>query len=235
MTTYKLAKFISHTGYCSRRKAEDLIISGVVTVNRQTISNCATIVNVYDKVTIFGKPVVLIDLPRLWIYHKIKGTITSYYDPQNRKTVFSQLPKGLPRLISVGRLDYNTEGLLLLTNSPTLAHHLENPHLGLVRKYKCRIFGQLSKTQIEQLKNGITINGTNYNSIIVKFLKNQGHNSWLILSLTEGKNREIRKVIEHFGCQVNRLIRLEYGKFCLNDLAKNSIIEVEHELFKEYL
>ena len=235
MITYKLAKFISHAGYCSRRKAEELILSGTVTVNQQVIVNCATVVNIHDHVAISGKTVELIYKPRLWIYHKAKGTITSHHDPQNRKTVFSQLPQGMPRLISVGRLDYNTEGLLLLTNSPTLAHNLESPNLSLIRKYKCRILGQLSKMQMEQLKTGITINGIRYKSIMTESLKTQGSNSWLIISLTEGKNREIRKVMEHFGCHVNRLIRLEYGKFCLNDLAKNSIMEIKSELFQEYL
>ncbi|MDJ1257746.1 MAG: rRNA pseudouridine synthase [Candidatus Midichloria sp.] len=232
---YRLAKFISHSGYCSRRKAEELILSSRVSVNNEIIVNCATLVEPQDKVLIADQEISLINQPRLWIYNKPKGIITTHNDPQNRSTVFSQLPPNLPRVISIGRLDYNTEGLLLLTNSPILAHHLESSHLGLIRKYKCRIFGHLSASHIKQLAAGIVINKIKYRSIKVELLKKQGNNSWIMVSLTEGKNREIRAVMERFGFQVNRLIRLEYGKFCLNDLAKNSIIEVNPKLFEEYL
>ena len=234
MTTYKLAKFIAHAGYCSRRNAEELILNAQVIVNGETITNCATVVSDKDKISVSNNQISIISKIRLWIYHKPRGVLTTHSDPQGRPTVFSQLPKALPRLISIGRLDYNTEGLLLLTNSPVLAHKLESPKLGLIRRYKCRIFGKITPLIQSKLNNGITIDGVVYRSIKIEFMKNQGDNNWIIISLTEGKNREIRRVMEYFGIDVSRLIRLQYGKFFLNNLTKSSILEIDEKFFGEY-
>jgi 23S rRNA pseudouridine2605 synthase len=236
MELYRLAKFISHAGYCSRRYAEQLIESGSVTVNGDVIKNCATKVSVDDKVVINDIRISLDEKPRLWIYNKPKEVITTHYDPEGRRSVFNELPKELPRVISIGRLDYNSEGLLLLTNSPKLAHLLENPKLSLERVYKCRVFGNIPNDMKIKAANGLNIAGINYRPIKIKIISSENRdNNWLLITLTEGKNREIRKVMKFFGLEVSRLIRISYGKFCLNDIEKNSIIELRRSDFEEYL
>ena len=234
-TTYRIAKFIAASGYCSRRDAEKLISANRVMLNNSIISDFAIKVTEKDDVRIDNKAISLNEKVRLWIYHKPAGMITTHKDPQGRPTVFANLPSNIPRVVSVGRLDYNSEGLLLLTNSGSLAHTLESPKRGIIREYKCRISGSLRKQDIAELAKGITIDGFRYGSIKVSFIKEQGSNSWVIMTLTEGKNREIRRAMAYFGREVSRLIRVRYGKFMLNDLDKGEMIEVEASDFIEYL
>lgn len=232
----RLNKFIAHAGFCSRRAAEALIFDGRVSINGIRIKNYATMVLENDAVMIDQQQLQLIQKIRLWKYHKIKGLITTHNDPYGRRNVFESLPKNLPRVVSIGRLDYNTEGLLLLTNSPTLAHLLEKPNIDIVRKYRCRAFGKISAQLIAEMRRGVKIGDLQYGSIIVeKDTHDDNNNVWLTISLTEGKNREIRNVMQHFGLEVTRLIRIQYGKFCLNDLEKNAIMEVAQSNFNEYL
>ncbi|MDR1561352.1 MAG: rRNA pseudouridine synthase [Holosporaceae bacterium] len=216
----RIAKKIAESGVASRREAEKLIKSGKVFVNNKQVSTPAFFVSDHDEIIVDGK-----SIPKkseeivIWKFHKPKGVITTKYDPQKRKTVFDFLKDINKRLISVGRLDFNSEGLLLFTNNGDLARKLELPSSGLKRKYRARIFGNLPKDKMETLKKGLTINGIKYKPIDVKIDKISGSaNFWATITLLEGKNREIRKIIQYFGCVVNRLIRTGYGPFELGDL-----------------
>ena len=232
---YRLAKFVAHSGYCSRRDAEKLIIKGLILVNGVVVTNCATMVTASDEVMVHGRKINIIKYPRLWLCNKPKGCITTHNDPQGRTTLFSLLPTDMPYVISVGRLDYNTEGLILLTDSPKLARYLEHPSSEITRQYKCRIFGALSDDHLRQLKNGVCVDGIQYGCIHGEFIKTQGAYTWVMLSLKEGKNREIRKIIKYFGFEVCRLIRVQYDKFHLNMLVKNFTMELGIESVNEYM
>ena len=232
---YRIAKFIAASGYCSRRSAENIIAENRVSVNGVVITDFAIKVSEDDCIRIDGKEIRLASAIRLWMYNKPAGMIISHSDPEGRRTVFNSLPSTMPRVISVGRLDYNSEGLLLLTNSGALAHVLEKPNHKIVREYKCRISGTLQDNEIKILAQGIVIDGFRYSGIKAKTISTQGRNSWIMLSLTEGKNREIRRVMEYFGLDVSRLIRVRYGKFMLQDLPKEGIMEVDASHFAEYL
>ena len=217
---------LARAGIASRREAERLIEAGRVALNGQVLTSPAVNIGPNDIVTLDGAPIADREPPRLWRYHKPPGLLTTHKDPKGRVTVFDQLPKDLPRVISVGRLDYNSEGLLLLTNDGAVARQLELPSSGVVRWYRARAFGRASQEKLDRLKTGITVDGVAYGSIEAKLERGQGANVWITLALSEGKNREVRKVLEALGLKVNRLIRVAYGPFELGDLAPGAVEEV---------
>lgn len=220
----RLAKAISDSGYCSRREAEKLILVGSVTVDGERITTPAFNVTT-NLIAIDGKQLSSQTQTRLWLYHKPAGLVTTHSDPQGRPTVFQNLPKNLPRVISVGRLDLNSEGLLLLTNSGDLARELELPVNKLERVYKVRAHGKFDIKALQKAIYGIKIEGEYYRPSKIDLIK-AGSNSWFEVILHEGKNREIRKIFAHFGLEVNRLIRLSYGRWKLNDLKVGEVREV---------
>lgn len=229
----RLAKIIAHAGVCSRREAEKLIAEKRVTLNGKPVTTPATLVGEGDVVAVDGEIISEPERARLWLYHKPKGLVTTHKDPQNRPTVFDALPKTLPRVISVGRLDLNSEGLLLLTNDGGLARHLELPSTGWVRRYRVRIHGR--PQGLERLKHGITVEGVAYAGVEAEVERQQGANCWLRVGLKEGKNREIRKIFEHLGYPVNRLIRVAYGPFQLGTLPVGEVREVSQQVLREQL
>jgi len=222
----RIAKLMARAGLCSRRDAEKLIDEGRVVVNGEVIRSPALNVGAEDSVVVDGKPLPKLEPPRLWRYHKPAGLVTTSRDEQGRATVFDNLPKDMPRVISVGRLDLNSEGLLLLTNDGELARKMELPENGLRRTYRVRIRGVIDEKKFALLKEGIVVDRIHYGSIDVKVDRQQGSNAWLEVTLTEGKNREIRRVMEHIGYDVNRLIRIRYGYFFLGQLPRNNVDEV---------
>ena len=227
----RIAKRLSRSGICSRREAERWLADGRVTVDGEKISKPATLVTDQSIITVDGKRVAQPEQPKLWRYHKPRGVLSTNSDPENRSTVFDHLPKNLPRVMLVGRLDFNSEGLLLLTNDGELARSLELPSTGWVRQYRVRAYGPLDESRLGSLAGGITVEGIKYQGIQAQLDKRQGDNSWITVSLQEGKNREIRKVMEYIGLRVNRLIRIAYGPFELGELHRDTIREVSaHEL-----
>jgi 23S rRNA pseudouridine2605 synthase len=231
----RLAKRMAGAGLCSRREAEKWIADGRVTVSGKVITTPAFNVNESDVITVDGNPLQEKTTAQLWLYHKPAGLVTTHKDPQGRPTVFSALPKELGRVISVGRLDLNSEGLLLLTNDGALARKLELPSTGWIRRYRVRVYGMVTPAMLEQMKNGVTVEGVRYGSVEATVDSEKGDNSWVTVSLTEGKNREIRKIFEHFGCKVNRLIRLSYGPFQLGNLARGEVKEVSNKVLKSFV
>jgi 23S rRNA pseudouridine2605 synthase len=231
----RVAKVIARSGLCSRREAEALIGAKRVSVNGAIIESAALDILPADTVLVDGKPLSLREPPRLWRYHKPKGRVTTHKDPEGRPTVFEALPEGLPRLISVGRLDFNTEGLLLLTNDGDLARHLELPATGWTRRYRVRAFGEVSETQLRDLAGGLTVSGMTYGPIEASLEREQGGNVWISVSIREGKNREVRRIMEHLGLTVNRLIRVSFGPFMLGDLETGQIEEVKTAVLKDQL
>ncbi len=228
MEKARIAKVIARAGYCSRRDAEKLILEGKVTLNGKIVDSPALNVSINDDIAINGKLLNKISNERLWLFYKPVGVITTHKDPQGRPTVFELLPKSMPRVVSVGRLDLNTEGLLLLTNSGELARQFELPSNGLKRVYRCRVFGKITPNIISALAKGVTVDGVRYGKIIVRTEKEQtSMNNWISVELTEGKNREIRKVFEHFDLKVNRLIRTNYGSYSLDGLKIGESREVK--------
>ncbi len=227
----RVAKVIAQSGHCSRREAEDLITEGRVQVNGVTITTPATFITDHS-IKVDGKLISAKQPVRLWLFHKPKAIITTSKDPNNRKTVFDLLPRNMPRVITVGRLDYNTEGLLLLTTSGELARYMELPKTAWVRTYRARVFGKLNLDRLKKLERGITVDGVRYGSIKVDVDVEKDSNSWLTISISEGKNREIRKVMEHLGLQVNRLIRTSFGPFDLGNLRLGEVKEVSKSTLK---
>ncbi len=228
MEPQRIAKFMAAAGLCSRRDAERWIEEGRVLVNSKVLSTPAYLVNETDAVIVDGKRITLkADTPRLFVYHKPAGLVTSHRDEKGRSTVFDHLPRDLPRVISVGRLDLDSEGLLLLTTSGALARAMELPANAQQRTYRVRIRGTPMETHLQQLERGVRVDGVNYQPIDVE-IENQkeGRNQWLTLTLREGKNREIRRIFEHFDLPVSRLIRIQYGNFHLDDLASEEVAEV---------
>ncbi len=231
----RLAKVIARAGLCSRRDAEAMIREGRVRVNGKKIDSPALNVTAEDHVVVDGKPLPEAERSRLFRYYKPRGLLTSARDPQGRPTVFENLPAGLPRLISVGRLDFNSEGLLLLTNDGALARKLELPSMGWVRRYRVRLYGKADLESLRKLANGIVIDGQRYGPIQTEIDSQKGDNAWITMSLTEGKNREIRKICAHFGWPVSRLIRVAYGPFQLGNMQKGDIEEVPAKVMREQL
>ena len=231
----RIAKVIARSGLCSRRDAEVLIGEKRVSVNGTVIESAALDVLPADKVLVDGKPLAARMPPRLWRYHKPKGRVTTHKDPEGRPTVFEALPEEMPRLISVGRLDFNTEGLLLLTNDGDLARHLELPSTGWARRYRVRAFGQIEQSKLDELAGGLKTGGVNYGPIEAALEREQGDNVWITLLIREGKNREVRRIMEHLGLTVNRLIRISFGPFVLGDLEPGQIEEVKTSVLKDQL
>ena len=230
----RIAKFIARSGVCSRRVAEELILQQRVTLNGQTITSPAVNVEPTDKILIDGEKLPAIEQTRLWLYYKPVGLITSHKD-SSRPTVFDNLPDDMPRVISVGRLDLNSEGLLLLTNNGELSRLLELPKNGWSRRYKVKVHGQVTQQKLDSVANGVTIDDVNYGPVKIVIDSTQGSNTWLTITLTEGKNREIRRLMQHIGLEVARLIRLSYGPFQLGNLKKGEVKEVPHKVLKEQL
>src|SRR5712671_5576319 len=231
----RIAKLLSRVGLCSRRDAERWIAAGRVSVDGRVLTTPAVTVTVANEVRVDGVPLPTPERPRLWRYHKPAGLVTTHRDEKGRQTVFDVLPKELPRVVSVGRLDLNSEGLLLLTNDGALARRLELPATGWLRRYKVRVHGEVDPDRLAALEQGITIAGTAYGPIRASLEREQGSNAWIALALREGKNREVRRVLEHLGLPVTRLIRLSFGPFQLGNLARGEIAEVPKKVLAEQL
>lgn len=229
----RIAKVMARAGVCSRRDAEKMIAAGRVCLNGAVLQTPATVVTHADTITVDGKPLQAKEPTRLFLYHKPAGLVTTARDEKGRKTVFDALPPALPRVVSVGRLDLTTEGLLLLTNDGELARYLELPSTGWVRRYRVRAHGRVTQERLDTLKKGITVDGVKYGAITAQLEKNQGANMWMMLSLTEGKNREVRRVLEALDLRVNRLIRLSYGPFQLGKLPEGAVQEITPKVLKE--
>src|SRR6266852_4052705 len=231
----RIAKVMARAGLCSRSDAERWIAEGRVTVDGEVLTSPAVTVTRESEIRVDGRPLPGLERARLWRYHKPAGLVTTHRDEKGRPTVFAALPAGLPRLVSIGRLDLNSEGLLLLTNDGTLARRLELPATGWVRRYKVRVHGFVDAARLLALSRGITIDGIAYGPIRAALERQQGSNAWVTLSLQEGKNREVRRVLEHLGYPVTRLIRLAYGPFQLGHLARGAIEEVPKKVLAEQL
>ena len=231
----RIAKAMAHAGLCSRRDAEKWIEQGRVAVNGTVLTTPAYVVKPGDDVSVDGKSLPQAEAPRLWRYHKPKGLVTSHKDPQGRKTVFEALPAELPRVVSVGRLDLNTEGLLLLTTDGELARHLELPSTGWLRRYRVRAHGKVTQADLDKLAKGMTIDGVHYGPVEARIDREQGSNVWLTLGLREGKNREVKRLAEALGLTVNRLIRISFGPFALGDLPSGQVSEVKQRVLMDQL
>ena len=231
----RIAKAMAHAGLCSRREAERWIEAGRVSVNGKTLDSPAMTVSPADSVLVDGQPLPEAEGVRLWRYHKPKGLITTHSDPEGRKTVFRALPKDMPRVVSIGRLDVATEGLLLLTNSGELARHLELPATGWLRRYRVRAKGHVTQDKLDTLKAGVEIDGVRYGAVDARLASEQGANSWLTVGLREGKNREVKKIASHLGLDVNRLIRISFGPFSLGDLRPGAVEEVKASVLADQL
>jgi 23S rRNA pseudouridine2605 synthase len=231
----RIAKRMARAGLCSRRDAERWIAERRVSVNGKVLDSPAIVVHPGDTIVVDGKPLPEAEPARLWRYYKPAGLVTTARDEQGRPTIFERLPASLPRVVSVGRLDLTSEGLLLLTNDGGLARHLELPATGWVRRYRVRAFGRIDQAALDRLKKGITVEGINYGSIEATIERQQGSNSWIAMALTEGRNREIRRVLEALGLTVNRLIRVSYGPFQLGKMLDGTVEEVPRRVLKEQL
>ena len=225
----RIAKLLARAGIASRREIERMIAEGRIALNGQVLTTPATLLDDLKGVTVDGKPVKPPAAARLYLFYKPSGVLTAANDPKGRPTIYDRLPQGLPRLMPVGRLDYNTEGLLLMTNDGGLKRQLELPATGVRRVYRARAFGDVSQDQLEQLAEGVTIEGIRYGSIDANLERRTGRNCWIEMSLTEGKNREVRRVLEHLGLQVSRLIRTAYGPFTIEGIAPGRIAEIGRE------
>jgi 23S rRNA pseudouridine2605 synthase len=231
----RVAKLLSRAGVCSRRDAERWIAEGRVSVDGEVLTTPAVTVTTANDVRVDGKPLPAPERPRLWRYHKPAGLVTTHRDEKGRPTVFNALPKELPRLISIGRLDLNSEGLLLLTNDGALSRRLELPSTGWLRRYKVRVHGEVEPERLAALEKGVTIDRVAYGPIRADLERLQGSNAWIAMALREGKNREVRRVLEHLDLQVTRLIRLAYGPFQLGNLARGAVAEVPKKVLAEQL
>jgi 23S rRNA pseudouridine2605 synthase len=231
----RIAKALARAGLCSRREAERWIGQGRVSVNGEVLASPARDVSARDRIEVDGQALPANEPPRLWRYHKPKGLVTTHKDPQGRKTVFETLPEHLPRVVSVGRLDVNTEGLLLLTNDGALARHLELPATGWMRRYRVRAHGTITQEALDKLKAGIELGGVRYGPIEATLDKVQGSNVWLNIGLREGKNREVRTILEHLGLTVNRLIRISFGPFQLLELQAGGVEAVRRRVLIDQL
>ena len=228
----RIAKVMARAGLASRREAEAWIAAGRVAVNGAVIFSPALNVTPSDRIAVDGMPLRQRERTRLFLYNKPRGLVTTHSDPQGRPTIFGALPKNLPRLISIGRLDINTEGLLLLTNDGGLARVLELPATAWLRRYRVRANGRVTQEALDSLRGGITVEGVRYGPIEATLDREQGANAWLTFAIREGKNREVRKVLETLGLRVNRLIRVAFGPFQLGDLAEGVVKEVETQALR---
>ncbi|HWC62464.1 MAG TPA: pseudouridine synthase [Rhizomicrobium sp.] len=231
----RIAKVIARAGICSRRDAEKLIAEGRVMLDGATVTTPALRVTQDNLIQVDGKPLSAPESTRLWRYHKPAGLVTSHKDEKGRPTVFGLLPKTLGRVVSVGRLDFNSEGLLLLTNDGEIARRLEMPSSGWVRKYRARLFGKVTQADLDELATGATIGGVAYGPILADLERSRGMYSWVLVSLKEGKNREVKRVMESLGLKVARLIRISYGPFQLGQLAEGAVEEIPARLWREQL
>jgi 23S rRNA pseudouridine2605 synthase len=231
----RIAKWLARAGIASRRDAEKLIAEGRVSLNNTRVTTPATFVGPQDVVLFNGRPVGAPQRTRLFRYHKPAGLVTTHKDPEGRRTVFEELPEGLPRLVSVGRLDLNSEGLLLLTNDGALSRKLELPGNAWLRRYRARVHGEVDEAALASLAQGITIEGVAYGAIEAGLDSRQGTNAWLTVALREGKNREVRRVLQHLGLTVTRLIRTAYGPFQLGTLPRGAVEEVNAKVLREQL
>jgi 23S rRNA pseudouridine2605 synthase len=234
----RIAKLLARAGVASRRDVERMIAEGRIAINGEKLTTPATVLEGLAGVTVDGKPVRAAAATRLFRFYKPQGILTAARDPKGRPTIYDRLPPGLPRLMPVGRLDFMTEGLLLLTNDGELKRQLELPRTGVIRTYRARAYGQVSQAQLEDLADGVTIEGVHYGSINANLERRTGSNCWVEMSLTEGKNREVRRVLAHLGLQVSRLIRTAYGPLTLGGLHPGGVDEVPHgelEAFRKSL
>ncbi len=231
----RVAKVIARAGLCSRREAERWIGEGRVSVDGQVITSPALNVTPAQGIAVDGRPLPTAERRRLWRYHKPPGVLTTHADPQGRPTVFEQLPEALGRVIAIGRLDMSSEGLLLLTNDGALARWISLPSTGWLRRYRVRAFGHVDDADLARLKAGITLNGMAYGPIEARIDAVKGANVWLNVALREGKNREVRVVLEHLGLKVNRLIRISYGPFQLGSLPRGEVAAVPGKVLLEQL
>jgi 23S rRNA pseudouridine2605 synthase len=231
----RVAKAIARAGVCSRRDAERLIAEGRVAVNGRVLTTPATTVTADDIVTVDGAALERRERTRLWLFNKPKGLVTTNRDPQGRPTVFSALPADMPRVVTIGRLDINTEGLLLLTNDGGLARVLELPSTGWLRRYRVRVHGAVDERALARLREGVAVGRVVYGAIEAAVDRVQGTNAWLTVGLREGKNREVKKVMEHLGLAVTRLIRVSFGPFQLGDLAAGEVREVRARVLQDQL
>jgi 23S rRNA pseudouridine2605 synthase len=229
----RIAKLLARAGIASRREIERMIADGRIAIDGKLVDTPATLLTSLNGVTVDGQPVAAPTAARLFLFHKPTGVLTTERDPKGRRTIYDVLPKGLPRLVPVGRLDLNTEGLLLLTTDGGLKRQLELPSSGVTRTYRARAYGNVTQAQLEDLMEGIEIEGVRYGSIDANMERRTGANVWIEMKLTEGKNREVRRVLEHLGMSVSRLIRTAYGPFELGDLPAGQVGEVrERDLSK---
>jgi 23S rRNA pseudouridine2605 synthase len=231
----RIAKVIARAGLASRREAEAWIAAGRVSVNGAKITSPALNVTRADRIVVDGKPLPGAERTRLFLYHKPRGLVTTSSDPQGRPTIFGALPKNLPRLISIGRLDLSTEGLLLLTNDGGLARALELPATGWLRRYRVRAYGKVTQVQLDALRDGVTVDGVNYGPIEAVLDREQTSNVWITFAIREGKNREVRNVLRHLGLQVGRLIRISFGPFQLGELEEGAVAEVPTRILRDQL
>ena len=231
----RIAKRMARAGLCSRRDAERWITDGRVRLNGKILKTPACVVTDKDRIEVDGEPLPGKERTRLWLYHKKSGLVTTSRDPEGRQTVFEALPDDLPRVLSIGRLDINTEGLLLLTNDGGLARALELPSTGWLRRYRVRAHGSVTQERLDELKDGIAVEGVLYGAIEAELERQQGSNVWLTFAMREGKNREVKNVLGALGLEVNRLIRLSYGPFQLGDLDAGQVREVRGRTLRDQL
>lgn len=231
----RIAKVMARAGVASRRDSEAMIAEGRVSVNGTVLESPAFDVKPTDVVLVDGEPLPARERTRLWLYHKPRGLVTTNFDPEGRPTVFEALPEDLPRVLSIGRLDINTEGLLLLTNDGGLARVLELPETGWLRRYRVRAFGEVTQDRLDTVKDGVEIDGVHYGPVIARFERQQGFNTWLTVDLREGKNREVKTVLEHLGLAVNRLIRISFGPFQLGEIEEGEVEEIRSRVLQDQL
>jgi 23S rRNA pseudouridine2605 synthase len=231
----RIAKAIARAGICSRRDAEKMIAEGRVKVDGQVLTSPARNVTEANVISVDGKPIAAKEQTRLWRYHKPNGLVTTHKDPLGRPTVFMNLPKHLPRVVSVGRLDFNSEGLLLLTNDGDVARRLELPASGWTRTYRARLFGKVTQDDLDKLATGMVIDGVKYGPVIADLERAKGRYAWASVQLKEGKNREVKRLMERLGLKVARLIRTQYGPFHLGHLGEGAVEEIPAKLWREQL
>ncbi|MFZ7091603.1 pseudouridine synthase [Primorskyibacter sp. 2E233] len=231
----RIAKVIARAGVASRREVERMIEAGRVEVNGKVIDRAALNVTDKDKIVVDGKPLDAPEEPKLWLYHKPTGLVTTNKDEQGRPTIYDDLPDDMPRVMSVGRLDLNSEGLLLLTNDGGVKRKLELPSTGWLRRYRVRVNGRPTEAVLEPLRKGLVVDGQRFLPMVVSIDRQQGANAWLTIGLREGKNREIRRAMSDIGLTVNRLIRVSYGPFQLGQLKPGEVEEVRRKILRDQL